>query len=133
MHCIPFTNYKWLLQVCSYMLYSYFISSVIIFTVSSYFSSMRYFNFNFFLTLDFKTSAKFLLVVEKDASFQHVVASNFIKSTGPCIIATVSSACCLDFVVGKANSIPLPCVTRLLCNFLVINLLIVFTSSHLYM
>ena len=40
--------------------------------------------------LDFKTSAKFLLVIEKDASFQHVVGSNFIETTGPCIVATVS-------------------------------------------
>lgn len=43
-------------------------------------------------TLDLKTSAKFLLVVEKDASFQHILGSNFIEAMGPCIVATVCIA-----------------------------------------
>jgi len=40
---------------------------------------------------DLKTSAKFVLVVEKDASFQHILGSRFIETMGPCIVATVSS------------------------------------------
>jgi len=48
--------------------------------------------------LDFNTAAKFLLVVEKDASFQHVVGSSFIETTGPCIVATVSSAHCKNIL-----------------------------------
>jgi len=64
-------------------------------------------------------------VVEKDASFQHVVGSNFIEATGPCIVATVRFAGCLTFIVDKADSIPLPYVARIsLLNFLVINLLL---------
>jgi len=55
----------------------------------AYFTGFWCFNF---LLLDFKTAAKFLLVVEKDASFQHIVGSNFIETAGPCIVATVSSA-----------------------------------------
>jgi len=41
---------------------------------------------------DLKTSAQFLLVVEKDASFQHILGSNFIETMGPCIVATVCIA-----------------------------------------
>jgi len=42
--------------------------------------------------LDLKTSAKFFLVVEKDASFQHILGSSFIETMGPCIVATVRIA-----------------------------------------
>jgi len=42
--------------------------------------------------LDLKTSTKFLLVVEKDASFQHILGSSFIDAMGPCLVVTVRIA-----------------------------------------
>ena len=39
---------------------------------------------------DMSTTAKFVLVVEKDASFQHLLLNGVLQKLGPCILVTVS-------------------------------------------
>ena len=43
------------------------------------------------LTLDLQSNAKFVLVVEKDATFQKLLDDNIYDKLPPCIIITVSS------------------------------------------
>ena len=36
------------------------------------------------------TTAKFVLVIEKDATFQHLLLDGVLQKLGPCILVTVS-------------------------------------------
>lgn len=52
------------------------------------------------------TDAKFVLVVEKDATFQHLLESKALEKLGPCIIITVSRTCVvteLNVVIDEIN------------------------------